>query len=188
MLPGTVGLIMATEVVKWILGLGQSLVGRLILFDSLQMRFREVRMRKDENCALCGTAPSVHGLIDYDTFCNVQLPGAAEAPNAPPKEVSVQQLRQVLESGRPVALLDVRETHEWDITHIKGARLTPLSALEKHIPQLDPQAETYLYCYKGMRSLTALEKLRAQGFQRLHSVAGGIDRWAEEIDPQMPRY
>ncbi len=182
---------MATEAVKWILNLGKTLSGRLMLYDSLAMHFREVRMRKDPQCVLCCAEPSLTRLADYAAFCAVDTVGSEDNPGGEDLdvEVSVQGLKQILDSPSPsITLLDVRETHEWEINRIEGAVLTPLSNFESFIPQLDKEADIYLYCYKGKRSLTALEKLRAQGFTKLHSVAGGIDAWCSEIDKSMPRY
>ena len=194
MLPGTVGLIMATEAIKLILDKGEPLVGRLMLYDSLRMSFRDVRIRKDPQCELCGENPSITELIDYQAFCEVELPSAAaqqagpEAVDPNAVEVSAAELKHIIDSGRSITLLDVREPHEWEINRIEPARLTPLSQFEQFISGLDPDADIYLYCYKGKRSLTALQQLKERGFKNLHSLAGGIDKWAEEVDPDMPRY
>ena len=181
---------MATEVIKWILGLGQTLSGRLMLYDSLAMRFREVRMRKDVNCALCSAHATVTQLVDYEAFCAVDMAedDADPAVDDPALEVSVQTLKQVMDDEVSITLLDVREPHEWEINRIKGSTLTPLSKFELFIPQLDKNADIYLYCYKGLRSLTAMKKLREHGFVNLRSVAGGIDAWCSQIDRDMPRY
>jgi sulfur-carrier protein adenylyltransferase/sulfurtransferase len=190
-LPGTVGLIMATEAIKLILGKGEPLVGRLMLYDSLRMSFRDVRIRKDPKCELCGEHPTITELIDYQTFCAVELPVAAakqQAAEAQAVEVSAAELKKIMESGRHITLLDVREPHEWEINRIESARLTPLSQFEQFIPELNPDEEIYLYCYKGKRSMTALKQLQEKGFKRLHSLAGGIDRWAQDVEPSMPRY
>ena len=191
MLPGTVGLIMATEAIKLILGQGEPLIGRLMLYDSLRMTFRDVKIRKDPNCELCGEHPTITELIDYEAFCAVELPSVAreEAEFDPASvEISAADLKTIIESGQDVTLLDVREPHEWEINRIDPARLTPLSKFEEFIAELNPDDEIYLYCYKGKRSLTALKQLQEKGFKNLHSLAGGIDRWAEEVDPGMARY
>jgi adenylyltransferase/sulfurtransferase len=183
---------MATEAIKLILGKGEPLVGRLMLYDSLRMSFRDVRIRKDPQCELCGEHPTITELIDYQTFCAVDLPVAAaparQAAEARAVEVSAAQLKDIIASGKPITLLDVREPHEWEINRIEPARLTPLSQFEQFIPELDPNAEIYLYCYKGKRSLTALKQLQEKGFKHLHSLSGGIDQWAADVDPDMPRY
>ena len=181
---------MATETVKLILNIGQTLQNRLILYDSLRMSFKEVKLRKNPDCELCGTHPTITELQDYEAFCHVELPQTA-APaqsNGGGVEVTGAELKSVLDSGRAITLLDVREPHEWEIARIAGARLTPLSQFDSFIPQLKKDDDIYLYCYKGKRSMTALNKLKEAGFKNLHSLAGGIDKWAVEIDPKIPRY
>jgi adenylyltransferase/sulfurtransferase len=184
---------MATEAIKLILGKGEPLIGRLMLYDSLRMSFRDVRIRKDPQCELCGESPTITELIDYQAFCTVELPSLVVKPahqEVDPRavEISAADLKGVLASGKHVTLLDVREPHEWDINRIEPARLTPLSNFDQFIPELNPEEDIYLYCYKGKRSMTALQQLKDRGFKHLHSLAGGIDRWAEEVDPNMPRY
>ena len=191
MLPGTIGLIMATEAIKLILGIGQPLMNRLMLYDSLRMSFKEVKIRKNPACELCGDHPTIKELVDYETFCHVELPASAApkaAGNGNQLEFTGPELKRLLDGGRPITLLDVRELHEWEINRIAGARLTPLSQFEQYIPQLNKEDDIVLYCYKGKRSMTALQKLRQAGFKNLHSLAGGIDRWAQEVDPSLPRY
>jgi sulfur-carrier protein adenylyltransferase/sulfurtransferase len=182
---------MATEAIKLILGVGQPLVNRLMLYDSLRMTFKEVKLRKNPNCELCGEHPTQKGLLDdYEWFCGVHPTQTAEAAAAAggSVEVSAPELKAVMESGKPITLLDVREPHEWEIARIDGARLTPLSQFESFVPQLKKDDDIYLYCYKGKRSMTALNKLKDAGFKNLHSLAGGIDKWAAEIEPTMKRY
>jgi adenylyltransferase/sulfurtransferase len=179
---------MATETLKLIVGVGEPLRGRLMLYDSLKMRFKEVTIRRDPKCELCGEHPSIDRLIDYEAFCNVQLPAPPAAADSGAVEISAQELKRVLDTGRPITLLDVREPHEWDIARIERARLTPLSKFDSYISELKPDDEIYLYCYKGKRSMTALKKLQERGFTRLKSLAGGIDRWSQEVDPRVPRY
>ena len=181
-------MIMGTEVVKLILGIGEPLVGRLLLYDSLRMSFKDVKVRRNPGCELCGDSPSVTDLVDYQAFCAVDLPSAAPAEDDSAFEISGPELKQVLDTGRPIQLLDVREPHEWQIARIDSAKLTPLSQFDDHISALNPEDEIYLYCYKGKRSMTALKKLQGRGFANLKSLAGGIDSWAEEVDPSMPRY
>ncbi len=190
MLPGTVGLMQATEALKLILGKGRSLIGRLILFDALKMNFKNLKLEKDPNCELCGIKPTITELIDYEAFCNVPMPGAGQNDDFDEEEYSIEpaELAEVLNSGRDVVLVDVREQSEWDICYIEKAQLMPLSEFEEHIPSLNPDDEIYLYCYKGMRSMKALRQLEDEGFTKLRNLTGGIDRWAEEIDSDMPRY
>jgi adenylyltransferase/sulfurtransferase len=184
-----VGLIMATEAVKLILGIGKPLVDRLMLYDSLRMNFKEVKIRRNPQCELCGDAPTIKELVDYEAFCNVELPGVApEGLVSDSLEVSGPELKKLLDAGTAVKLLDVREPHEWEIARIAQAELTPLSQFESFIPKLNPQDDIYLYCYKGKRSMTALKKLQSAGFKNLHSLAGGIDQWAQDVEPDMPRY
>ena len=189
MLPGTVGLIMATEAIKLVLGLGEPLIGRLMLFDSLRMNFKDVKVRRNPKCELCGDSPEIKELIDYEAFCAVDLPGVAEsAINETSFEIPGSELKSILDQGRPITLLDVREPHEWDIVRLQNAQLMPLSQFENFIPTLNPEDEIYLYCYKGKRSMTALKKLHDKGFRNLKSLAGGIDTYAAEVDKTLPRY
>lgn len=179
---------MATETVKLILGIGEPLVGRLLLYDSLRMGFKDVKVRRNPGCELCGDAPTLTELIDYEAFCAVDLPSVGEPEDETAYEISGPELKKVLDTGRPITLLDVREPHEWEISRIDQAQLTPLSQFENFIPALNPEDEIFLYCYKGKRSMTALKKLQGSGFKHLKSLAGGIDGWAVEVDPSMPRY
>ena len=182
-------MIMGTEVLKLILDMGEPLVGRLLLFDSLRMTFKDVKIRRDPKCELCGEQPTVTELVDYDAFCAVDLPSVAgPVSDDSAYEITGAELQKILAGGRPVTLLDVREPHEWDIVRIESARLAPLSNFENFIPELNAEDDIYLYCYKGKRSMTALKKLKEKGFTHLKSLAGGIDKWAEEVDPSLPRY
>ena len=181
---------MATEAIKLVLGKGETLIGRLMLYDSMRMSIKDVRLRKDPNCDLCGEKATLKELIDYQAFCTVDFSKPAEEESLDIAAVSITppELKGLLDSGRPITLLDVREPHEWQIARIHQARLTPLSHFDEFIPKLNKEEEIYLYCYKGVRSLTALKQLHAEGFRKLHSLTGGIDRWAQEVDPKMPRY
>ena len=181
-------MIMATEAIKLVLGLGEPLVGRLMLYDSLSMQFRNVKVRKNPECDLCGENPTVTGLIDYDAFCAVDLPKPEDQVKPEEVEVSPQVLKELLESKANIRLIDVRESHEFQINRIEPGELMPLSLFDQFISKLDPSDDIYIYCYKGMRSLTALKKLKDAGFTKLHSLAGGIDAWAEQVDAEMPRY
>lgn len=182
-LPGVIGSIQAMEAVKLLLGIGQSLVGRLLLFDALQLQFRELALQRDPACPLCGESPTVRELIDYEAFCGV-------APVAFPAgiEVTPAELQRALAAGRPVVLVDVREVPEWDLVRLEGARLAPLSQLPGLVNALDPAADIVAYCHHGVRSLQAATFLRSVGLPNVRSLAGGIDRWAREIDPGMVRY
>jgi adenylyltransferase/sulfurtransferase len=183
-LPGIIGSIQALETIKWIIGAGDSLVGRLVLFDALKLRFRELKLRKDPSCPICGDNPTIHQLIDYEAFCGI---GATPAYQGP--EVLVEELRQErTEKGENLVLIDVREPHEWEIAHIDGARLIPLGQLPDRISELDGHDEIVTYCHKGSRSMKALEILRGAGFGKVRSLAGGIDAWAQRVEPGMARY
>ncbi len=189
-LPGIIGTIQAVETVKLILERGDPLIGRLLLFDALAMSFRQVRILKSPDCPICGPEPSIDRLIDYDQFCG--LPGReAEARNAAAQarwEIEAGELRAQLDRG-DVTLIDVREPHEWEIAHIPGARLVPLSALPDRLAEIPQTGDIVLYCHVGRRSMRALEFLRDNaGFTRVKSLRGGIDAWAAEIDPAIPRY
>ena len=183
-LPGIIGSIQALETIKSIIGAGDSLVGRLVLFDALKLRFRELKLRKDPNCPICGYHPTIHELIDYQAFC-----GIGAEPDYHGVEIGVEELQRERESkGDELVLVDVREPHEWEIAHIDGARLIPLSQLPDRLNELDGHAEIVTQCHHGARSLKALEILKGAGYGKVRSLAGGIDAWAERIEPGMPRY
>jgi molybdopterin/thiamine biosynthesis adenylyltransferase/rhodanese-related sulfurtransferase/molybdopterin converting factor small subunit len=183
-LPGIIGSIQALETIKWIIGAGSSLLGRLLLFDALKLRFRELELRKDPACPICGTNPSIHELIDYEAFCGI---GAAPAYNGP--EITAEELqREMSEKAADLVLIDVREPHEWDIVHIEGARLIPLGQLPERLSELDGHVEIVTHCHHGARSMKALEILKGAGFGKVRSLAGGIDAWAERVDTGMARY
>jgi adenylyltransferase/sulfurtransferase len=177
-LPGVIGLIQATEALKLILGVGQSLLNRLLLYDALEMKFRELKLRRDAKCPVCGEQPTIKELIDYDQFC---LDGAAPLL---PDEVTVQDLWRALDNPQlGILVLDVREPDEHQAARIPGAMLFPLSQLPARFRELDPSREYYLHCKMGGRSLKALQFLRERGFAKLKSVKGGITAWSREIDP-----
>jgi adenylyltransferase/sulfurtransferase len=182
-LPGIIGTIQALETIKWILGAEGSLIGRLVLFDALKFRFRELQLRKDSACPICGDVPSIHELIDYEAFC-----GVGAAPVSAEPEITAEKLAQELEQGSNLILVDVRQPHEWEIAHIEAARLIPLNQLPERIGELDIHAEIVTLCHHGARSLQALGILKGAGFTRVRSLAGGIDAWAERVQPGMPRY
>jgi molybdopterin/thiamine biosynthesis adenylyltransferase/rhodanese-related sulfurtransferase len=182
-LPGIIGSIQALETIKWILGAGDSLIGRLVLFDALKLRFRELKLRKDPNCPICGENPTIRELIDYEAFC-----GIGDGPSYSGREVTAAELAAELKAKDDLVLIDVREPHEWEIAHIEGARLIPLSELPDRLGELDGHAEIVTQCHRGVRSMRALEILRGAGFTKVRSLAGGIDAWAEQIEPAMARY
>jgi molybdopterin/thiamine biosynthesis adenylyltransferase/rhodanese-related sulfurtransferase len=181
-LPGIIGSIQALEAIKWILGTGETLAGRLLLLDALTMKTREIALRKDPACPACGTHPTITELMDYDAFCGLTPDLTADL------EVTVEDLAREMGGGLPPVLIDVREPYEWEIGHIEGARLVPLGELERRLGELDPHGRIVTYCHHGMRSFQALELLLAAGFSNVRSLEGGIDAWAREVDPKLPRY
>lgn len=187
-LPGIIGCIQATEIIKLILGQGTSLLGRLLLFNALDMRFREIRLRRDPACPLCGEARSIHALVDYEQLCGIS-PQSPSHPMLHPDEVTVQDMKRALtEPALKISVLDVREPAEFLVAKVGGAQPFPLSTLAERFTELDPSAEYYLHCKAGVRSMKAVQFLKQQGFQRVKSVQGGIAAWSQEIDPSVPRY
>lgn len=187
-LPGTIGTIQATETIKLILGIGEPLIGRLLLYNALDMSFDFVRLRKNPKCKVCGEHPEITHLIDYEEFCGI--PGHDhEAPAGEEDwEITPQALQQKLAAGEEVLLLDVREPHELEISHLDGEVLIPLGELAARLSELDSRREIVVFCKVGTRSARALELLRGAGFRNAKNLAGGINAWAETIDPQMPVY
>lgn len=188
-LPGTIGTIQATEAIKLILGIGETLVGKLLLYSALDMSFDFVKLRKNPNCAVCSDNPTVTELIDYEEFCGV--PGHDHEEDGSAGEgwdITVHQLEERLEKGEQVRLIDVREPHEWDIAHIEGADLIPLGDLPSRMNELDSAENIVLFCKTGVRSTRALEMLAGAGFRKLKNLKGGINAWAREIDQNLPVY
>ena len=185
-LPGLVGLIQATEAIKLILGTGDPLIGRLLLVDALGMKFRELKLRKNPDCVVCGTRPTVTKLIDYEEFCGLR--GQEKPVNQPGvPEISVEQLKSKLDAKEDVFVLDVREPHEYKICNLNG-HLIPLNDLPKRVQELDPSKEIVVHCRSGARSARAVGFLRQAGFANVTNLAGGILAWADRIDPKMPKY
>jgi molybdopterin/thiamine biosynthesis adenylyltransferase/rhodanese-related sulfurtransferase len=190
-LPGLVGVIQATEVIKLILGKGEPLIGRLLLVNALDMKFRELKLRKNPDCPVCGTHPTVTQLIDYEQFCGI-VPEEKLAPvqNGIP-QMSVKELKQRLDAGDDLFILDVREPFEYQIARIEGrvgGHLIPLGDLPKRMNELDTAREIVVQCKSGGRSQRAAEFLAKNGFAKLHNLAGGITAWSNEIDPKVPKY
>ncbi|MGI0140137.1 MAG: molybdopterin-synthase adenylyltransferase MoeB [Thermoplasmata archaeon] len=186
-LPGMIGLLQATETIKLILGNGEPLIGRLLLYDALAMRFRELQLRKDPECVLCGPHATQRGLIDYPAFCGVVAPGV-DAPSPKRPEITVSELAEALRSSDPPMLLDVREPGEWEIAHLPGATLIPRGQLADRLTELTSARELVVYCRSGQRSGAATEFLLGLGFHNVRSLHGGLLAWSKEIDPTMPRY
>ena len=185
-LPGLVGTIQATEGIKLILGVGEPLIGRLLLVDALTMQFRTVRLRKDPNCPACGTH-EIRELIDYDQFCGVTSETTATSTNEIP-EITPSELAARIRRGDDLELIDVREPYELDIARIPDVQLIPLGSLPEALPTLDNTKETVVICRTGARSGRAVRQLQAAGFRRVWNLAGGIHRWADEVDPSLPKY
>src|ERR1700678_2012049 len=186
-LPGLVGVIQATEVIKLILGQGEPLIGRLLLVDSLNMRFRELKLRKNPDCPVCGTHPTVTKLIDYEQFCGIQPAPAADAPLVNGiEQISVTTFKQQRDAGKDYFLLDVREPHEYKIAEI-GGYLIPLGDLQNRVGELDKSREIVAHCKMGGRSQKAAEFLQQAGF-KVKNLAGGIQAWSEQIDPKVAKY
>ena len=185
-LPGVVGTLQATETIKILLGKGDSLVGRLLLFDALQMQFTELKLQKNPNCPVCGKNPTVKSLIDYEEFCGIGRGGTAAVSEE--NEITVQELKKLFDSGARVNLIDVREPHEYEICHIKGSKLIPVGQIPQHVNEFNLTDEYIFQCHTGGRSTWAMNFLRQLGFKKVKNLTGGIEAWAAEIDPSMPRY
>jgi adenylyltransferase/sulfurtransferase len=181
-LPGLVGTVQATEALKLLLGIGEPLVGRLLLVDALGAGFRTVRIRRDPACPACGTR-EIRELIDYDAFC-----GASSEESTAAGEVTPSELAAMLRRGDAFDLIDVREPREWEVARIPGARLVPLATLPEALATLDRSRELVVHCKSGARSARAARLLEAAGFRRVRNLAGGILRWSEEVDPAVPKY
>jgi adenylyltransferase/sulfurtransferase len=187
-LPGLIGCIQATEAVKLILGKGTPLIGRLLLYDALQMNFQEFKVRRNPQCPLCGDHPTITKLIDYEQFCGVRGQEAPAAPAGHQWETTVEELKTRLDHHDPVFILDVRNPEEYQICHIPGSVLIPLPELPARFRELDGDREMVVHCKSGMRSAKAIQFLRQQGFSQLKNLKGGILAWADRIDPAMPKY
>jgi adenylyltransferase/sulfurtransferase len=184
-LPGVIGTIQATEAIKLITGVGEPLIGRLLLYDALAMRFRELKLRRNPDCPVCGDHPTVTELIDYEQFCGLtpQPESVSTAVEITPREVAAW-----LQSDNPPFILDVREPNEWAIGHLPGAVRISINELPARLNELDPSREIVAYCRSGVRSGRAVELLRSAGFRKVKNMTGGILRWSDEVDPSIPKY
>jgi len=187
-LPGVIGAIQATEAVKLILGIGQSLAGRLLLYDALEMQFEYVKLRKNPRCKVCGEHPSITALIEYEAFCGVPGHDRENGSAGADWDISAGELAARLRSGETPLLLDVREPHELEISALEGAVNIPLGELAARLPELDSAREMVVFCKAGTRSTRALELLLSAGFRKVKHLKGGINAWAEEVEPEMPVY
>ena len=180
-LPGIIGLLQAIEAIKLVVGIGDSLVGRLLHFDALKVIFRELKLRRDPQCPVCGENPTIFSPIDYDQFC-----GAGEDSTVP--GISVQQLKRKMDAGEVFELIDVREPFEFEIARINGARLIPLGEIPEHASELDREHTLIVHCHSGGRSAHAVQLLKQRGFEKVYNLEGGIDAWSDLIDPTVPKY
>jgi molybdopterin/thiamine biosynthesis adenylyltransferase/rhodanese-related sulfurtransferase/molybdopterin converting factor small subunit len=187
-LPGTIGLIQATETVKLILGIGEPLVGRLLLYDALGMRFRELKLRKNPDCPICGDHRTITQLIDYNQFCGVPAHEPAPAVGLVEGEIDPVEVKAKIDRHDPFVLLDVREPHEYQIGNIPYARLIPLGDLPKRVNELNSADEIVAHCKSGMRSAKAVEFLKQAGFKKVKNMKGGILAWSDKVDPSVPKY
>jgi adenylyltransferase/sulfurtransferase len=185
-LPGVIGLIQATETVKLILGSGEPLIGRLLLYDALAMRFRELKLRRNPECPVCGDHPSIHELIDYQQFCGI--PNQSHEPAAAEGEIEPGEVKAKIDRGDPFVLIDVREPHEYQICRIPYAKLIPLGDLAKRVNELDSADEIVAHCKSGVRSAKAVDFLKQAGFKKVRNLKGGILAWSDKVDPSVPKY
>ncbi len=188
-LPGIIGVIQATETIKLVLGAGEPLIGRFLIYDALRMRFRELKLRKDADCPVCGTHPTVTKLIDYEQFCGVapHQVAAAAKPATSADALTSRELKAELDRGEVLTIIDVREPQEYQINRIPGSVLIPLGDLPKRYVELDPNANLVTQCKSGMRSAKAQEFLRSKGFTRVRNLTGGVLGWIDQVDPSQPK-
>jgi sulfur-carrier protein adenylyltransferase/sulfurtransferase len=190
-LPGIIGVIQATEAIKLIIGQGEPLIGRLLLFDALKMKFRELKLRRNPECPLCGENPTIKELIDYEQFCGITPPAPVEVKaEASDWEVTPAQLKAELDSGRPLTIIDVREPHEWQICNLEnyGAQLIPLGQVASRLNELNSADDIVVHCKMGGRSAKAYETLKQAGFTKIRNLKGGILAWSDQVDATLPKY
>lgn len=183
-LPGIIGTIQANETIKLLLEIGRPLIGRLLLFDALGMQFRELKLRKNPECPVCGEHPTIKELIDYEAFCGI-VPAPANGRGE--YEITVEELKKKLDQKEDILVLDVREPHEYEIVNM-GGMLIPLGELPNRVNEIDSAQSIVVHCHRGGRSQRAVEFLQELGFRKVQNLAGGIDEWAERVDPSLPRY
>jgi len=188
-LPAVIGSIQATETVKLILGKGETLSGRLLLYDALNMKFRELKLRRNPECPVCGDNPTVTELIDYEQFCGIPQQAAAEAKEqGDMDEITPEELKARIDNGDDIFILDVREPHEYDIAKIEGSTLIPLGEVAQRVDELDSTADIIVHCKMGGRSAKAQGILKDMGFSRVTNLTGGITRWSQDVDSDVPQY
>jgi sulfur-carrier protein adenylyltransferase/sulfurtransferase len=187
-LPGMIGVMQAIEAIKMIIGIGDSLIGRLVSFDALQMRFKEFKIRKDPNCPICGEHPTIHELIDYDQFCGIPQADAETAKEMDVPTITATELKTRIDRQDKFVLVDVREPFEYEISRIPGSKLIPLGELPARLSELDSADDIVLHCKMGGRSAKALRILQEAGFRKLNNLQGGITAWSDDVDPSVPKY
>jgi len=186
-LPGTIGTLQATEAIKLTLGIGEPLIGRLILYDALELYFETIQLHKNPECKICSPNPEVTDLIDYEALCGAQ-PCDHEIEKVEDREITVVELAEHLKAGKPLSLLDVREPHELEISRIEGAKLIPLGRLASRVSELDAAEEVVVFCRTGSRSARAMDVLINAGFRKVKNLKGGINAWVELVNPNLPVY
>ena len=191
-LPGIIGTIQATEAIKLLLGVGEPLIGRFLIFDALRMRFRELKLSKDPECAVCGEHPTITELVEYEGYCTTSSPaplkGLTTSHVKPGMDITVNELKERMDRGEAPTLVDVREPHEHAICNIPGAVLIPQGQLMQRLGSFDPNQEIVLHCKSGGRSGRAVEMMKARGFKNARNLTGGVLAWVTEIDPTQPKY
>ena len=187
-LPGIIGVMQAIEAIKLVIGIGDPLIGRLVSFDALKLRFKEFKIRKDPTCPICGDHPTIHELIDYDQFCGIPQADAEAAKEMDVPTITAAELRAKLDHKEKFVLVDVREPYEYEICNIPGSKLIPLGELPARLSELDSADDIVLHCKVGGRSAKALKVLQEAGFRKLSNLQGGITAWSDEIDPSVPKY
>jgi adenylyltransferase/sulfurtransferase len=187
-LPGVIGVMQAIEAIKLIIGIGDPLIGRLVSFDALKMRFREFKIRKDPNCPICGANPTIHDLIDYDQFCGIPQADAEAEKEMDVPTITAPELKAKMDRKEPFVLVDVREPYEYEICRIPGSKLIPVGELPARLSELDTADEIVLQCKTGARSARALHILQEAGFRKLANLQGGITAWADQVDHAVPKY
>jgi adenylyltransferase/sulfurtransferase len=187
-LPGTIGSIQATEALKLILGIGETLIGRLLIYDALDLSFQTVKLNKNPDCKVCGKDPEVTELIDYEDFCGIPAYDHEEGSAGKAWDITALELSDKLKSGEIVRLIDVREPHELEISNLEGAELIPLGQFAARLSEMDSAEDIVLFCKAGTRSTRALEILASAGFEKVKNLKGGINAWAKDVDPRLPIY
>jgi adenylyltransferase/sulfurtransferase len=180
-LPGIIGMLQAIETLKLILGIGDALVGRLLHFDALKVKFRELNLRRDPQCPVCGENPTIFSPIDYEEFCGLH-------DEEPIPVMSPLELKRRMDAGEPVELVDVREPFEYEIARIDGAKLVPLGEITERLDELKREKPIVVHCHSGMRSAQAVQLLQERGFANVYNLEGGIDAWSDQVDPNVPKY